>query len=78
VGTHWSDMDVDGRRLARLIRFLETKMKKCKNEDKIIRYAQVIGLLIAKKVDVAVLRFDVDKFLKLGRQREKQMRGWKR
>ena len=51
-------------------------MKKCKNDDRVIRYAQVIGLLIAKKTDVAVLRFDVDKFLKHGREREKMRKSF--
>jgi len=77
MGTVWHDMDCDGRRLARLIRFLETKMKKCKDEDRIIKYAQTIGILIAKKTDVAVLVFEIDKYLKLGHQRETQMRNWR-
>ena len=49
----WSNLEFDGRRLARLIKFLETKLKKVKDDDDaIVRYASTIGVLISKKIEV--------------------------
>ena len=64
MGTHWTDLEVDGRRLTRLIKFLETKMNKCKADDKIIHYAQTIGLLTLKKCDLIKICYSVDDLLK--------------
>jgi len=64
VGTNWYDLDRDGRKLARLIRFLETKMMKCRSDEKIIRYANTIGLLISKKAEICKFRYSVDDLLR--------------
>ena len=50
----WDNLEYDGRRLARLIRFLETKMNhvKASDPDAIVRYASCIGLLISKKIEL--------------------------
>ena len=50
----WDNLEYDGKRLARLIRFLETKMNhvKASDPDAIVRYASCIGLLISKKTDL--------------------------
>ena len=61
MGTKWDDLECDGRRLARLIRFLETKMKKVKDDDdSTVRYAQSIGNLISKKIEVAKFHHKVE------------------
>jgi len=52
VTHYWHDLYADGRRLNRIIRFLETKMKKATNDDKIIRYANSIAFLTGKKVEI--------------------------
>ena len=49
----WADPNNDGRRLNRMIRYLETKMKKCKDDDRIIKYANSIGYLTSKKIEIA-------------------------
>jgi len=64
MGTNWYDLDVDGRKLARLIKFLETKMKNCRSDEKIIRYAQTIGILISKKAEICKFRYNVDDLFK--------------
>ncbi|MCH8915985.1 MAG: hypothetical protein IIA82_09110 [Thaumarchaeota archaeon] len=64
MGTNWYDLDRDGRKLARLIRFLETKMMKCRSDEKIIRYANTIGTLISKKAEICKFRYSVDDLLK--------------
>jgi len=51
--TNWDDLYTDGRRLNRIIRFLETKMKKATDDDKIIRYANSIAFVTAKKIEIA-------------------------
>ncbi len=50
--TNWDDLYTDGRRINRLIRYLETKMKKAIDDDKIIKYANSIGFLTGKKVEI--------------------------
>jgi len=51
--THsWHDLYTDGERLNRIIRYLETKMKKATDDDKIIKYANSIGFLTGKKVEI--------------------------
>lgn len=64
MGTNWYDLDRDGRKLARLIRFLETRMMKCRSDEKIIRYANTIGTLISKKAEICKFRYSVDDLLK--------------
>ncbi len=41
-------------------------MKNCRSDEKIICYAQTIGLLVSKKAEIGKLCYDVEKFLKLG------------
>jgi len=51
--THsWHNLYTDGERLNRIIRYLETKMKKATDDDKIIKYANSIGFLTGKKVEI--------------------------
>jgi len=54
MSERWDDLQYDGRRLARLIKFLETKLKHVKSDDpdSIVRYASTIGLLISKKIEL--------------------------
>ncbi len=52
MGSAWHDLYTDGKRLNRIIRYLETKMKKATNDDKIIRYANSIAFLTGKKVEI--------------------------
>jgi len=53
VGSAWHDLYTDGKRLNRIIRILVTKMKKATDDDKIIRYANAIAYITAKKVEIA-------------------------
>jgi len=53
MGSIWHDLYTDGKRLNRIIRYLETKMKKAIDDDKIIRYANSIAFITAKKVEIA-------------------------
>ena len=79
MGTKWDDLECDGRRLARLIRFLETKMKKTKDDDDtIVRYAQTIGHLISKKIEVAKFHHKVEWIEKHLRELEKELEHGKR
>jgi len=67
--TNWDDLYTDGRRLNRIIRFLETKMKKAANDDKIIRYANAIAYLTAKKVEIVDKVLGVE-FIVKGHERD--------
>ena len=86
MGTKWDDLVTDGRRLARLIKFLETKMKKVKDDDdSIVRYAQTIGNLISRKVEVVKIcdRYNEinSHFTEIEKEKKKQdaiARKWRR
>ncbi len=68
--THsWHDLYTDGERLNRIIRYLETKMKKATDDDKIIKYANSIGFLTGKKVEIVDKVLGVE-FLVKGHERD--------
>lgn len=48
----WLDLYHDGRRINRIIRYLETLLKKAKDDDKIIKYANSICYLTAQKITI--------------------------
>ena len=52
MSSSWLDLYADGRRLNRVIRYIERKMKKCTDDDKIKNYANSIAYLTAKKVEI--------------------------
>ena len=60
----WHDLYTDGRRLNRIIRYLETKMKKATDDDKIIRYANSIAFLTGKKVEIVDKVLGVEHIIK--------------
>ena len=53
MSRQWADLDCDGRRLNRIIRILETKLKKTEDDDKTIKNANSICYLTSKKVEIA-------------------------
>jgi len=53
MSRQWADLNCDGRRLNRIIRILETKLKKTVDDDTIIRYANSIAFVTGKKVEIA-------------------------
>jgi len=64
VGSAWHDLYTDGKRLNRIIRYLETKMKKATDDDKIIRYANSIAFLTGKKVEIVDKVLGVEEIVK--------------
>jgi len=48
----WLDLYHDGRRINRIIRYLETLLKKAKDDDKIIKYANSICYLTSQKMAI--------------------------
>ncbi len=69
MGSIWHDLYTDGKRLNRIIRYLETKMKKAIDDDKIIKYANSIAYLTAKKVEIADKVLGVE-FIVKGHERD--------
>ena len=49
---NWTDIDKDGRRLDRLLRLLERKLKKTTEDDKIIKYCNSICYITSKKIEL--------------------------
>jgi len=56
---NWTNLPTDGKRLNRIIRMLEKRMKKENDSDKISRLASVIGILTEKKVNIAKLHLGI-------------------
>lgn len=64
----WNDFSVDGRRVNRLIRNLETRSKKCKSDEKFVRYCNAIGFLTSKKIEIAKIHYNIEELLEDLRQ----------
>ena len=64
----WNDFSVDGRRVNRLIRNLETRSKKCRSDEKFVKYCNAIGFLTSKKIEIAKIHYDIEKLLEDLRQ----------
>ena len=64
----WTDLFVDGRRLNRIIRILEKRMKKTEDDDKVIRYANCICMLTREKVNISNYVLEVKNLIKDGRK----------
>ena len=59
----WDDFSVDGHRINRLIRNLETRSKKCKSDEKFVRYCNAIGFLTSKKIEVLKIHHNIEEIL---------------
>jgi len=67
----WDDFSVDGRRINRLIRNLETRSKKCKSDEKFVRYCNAIGFLTSKKIEIAKIYHNIEELLQDLQQRQR-------
>jgi len=55
----WTNLSTHGKRLNRIIRILEKRLKKTNDDDKIIRYSNSIGVLTEKLVNIAKLHLGI-------------------
>ena len=67
----WNDFSVDGRRINRLIRNLETRSKKCKSDEKYVRYCNAIGFLTSKKIETVKIHHNIEEILEWTRKQQK-------
>ena len=65
----WAELPIDGRRINRIIRYLETKLKKSTDDDKIIKYANSIAFLTGKKIEIVDKVLGVNHILKSAEKR---------
>ncbi len=73
MNKEWTDLNQDGKRLNRIIRILETKLKKTEDDDKTIKIANSICYLTSKKVEIADRVLGVSHLVKkLEKKYEKQ------
>jgi len=56
---NWTDLATHGKRLNRIIRTLEKKMKNTDDDDIVIRYSNSIGVLTEKLVNIAKLHLGI-------------------
>ena len=68
----WDDFSTDGLRINRLIRNLETRSKRCKSDEKFVRYCNAIGFLTSKKIEVAKLVHNIDEILEWIKKQKKK------
>jgi len=62
----WADLYIDGKRLDRIIRILEKKIKKATDDEKIIKYANSITYVTSKKVELADMVLGIHAIIKRG------------
>jgi len=55
----WTNLSTHGKRLNRLIRLLEKRLKKTNDDDTFIRYSNSIGVLTEKLVNIARLELGI-------------------
>ncbi|MDF2428603.1 MAG: hypothetical protein OPY07_05060 [Nitrosopumilus sp.] len=56
----WLDLNIDGRRLNRIVRLLETYLKKEEDADKMIRFANSITYVTGKKAEMAFIGYLIE------------------
>jgi len=61
----WTNLSTHGKRLNRIIRMLEKKLKKTNDDNFIIRYSNSIGVLTEKLVNVAKLELGIKEVYKM-------------
>jgi len=64
----WLDLYTHGRRLNRIIRILEKRMKNTEDDDKVIRYANSIAILTREIADIVNTCLEVKKIIKAGKK----------
>ena len=64
MGVEWTDLNLHGRRLNRIIRRLEKKMKETKDIDKAVRCANAISITTREIVSIAKLHLGIEEVLK--------------
>ena len=61
---NWTDLNKDGKRLDRLLRMMERKLKKTIDDDKIIKYCNSICYLTSKKIELVNIVLGLDELMK--------------
>jgi len=68
----WKDIDIDGRRMNRIIRLLETLIKKEKDVDRVVKIANSICYMTSKKLELAYKRLQLDEIFKAYEVKQKE------
>ena len=68
----WKDVDIDGRRMNRIIRLLETLIKKEKDVDRVVKLANSICYMTSKKLELAYKRLQLDEIFKAYEVKQKE------
>jgi len=69
MNQNWTDLNKDGRRLNRIIRQLETKIKNEANDEMKLAYVDRLIKCTHEKTHLAEIVLEVNKVLKEARQR---------
>jgi len=68
----WKDLDIDGRRLNRIIRLLETLIKKEEDIDKVVRLTNSLCYLTGKKLELAYKMLKIDEIFRKVKAKQKR------
>ena len=69
MSDRWTDLHIDGRRLDRIIRRLEKKLKKTEDDEKMVKYANSITYVTSKKTEMVDKVLGVQYILKRDEKR---------
>jgi len=64
MNDRWTDLYMDGRRLDRVIRRLEKRLKKTEDDEKIIKLANSITYVTSKKMELVDMVLGVEALVK--------------
>ena len=64
MSDRWTDLYIDGRRLDRVIRRLEKRIKNTEDDEKIIKLANSITYVTSKKMELVDIVLGVESLLK--------------
>ena len=68
----WKELDIDGRRLNRIIRLLETLIKKEEDIDKVVKLSNSLCYVTGKKLELAYKMLKLEEIFRKVKARQKK------
>ena len=68
----WKELDIDGRRLNRIIRLLETLIKKEEDIDKVVKLSNSLCYVTGKKLELAYKMLKLEEIFKKVKAKQKR------
>ena len=68
----WKELDIDGRRLNRIIRLLETLIKKEEDVDKVVKLSNSLCYVTGKKLELAYKMLKLEEIFRKVKAKQKK------